>query len=184
MRKTLFSIVTATTALLVSCGADTSNSNEEPQIISEETSTRNYGSPCELFSEADVKKKFDIGESVEFEMNDKDLTFPTCSYKWKDGKVKKRMEIGAQMVEVDMDSEVMIVMVANANESKYNTSIKSYSDAKAETTGEMSTWSDRRSQLTFLAKEHLFHVHVKASNETDENKKNAIEIANQIIAAL
>jgi hypothetical protein len=95
------------------------------------------------------------------------------------------MDVGGQKIDVDLDSELLIVMVKQANESKYEASISVYSDGQNEEgIGDLATWSPKRAQLTFLSNSYLFHVHVRASNDNAENRKNAIGIAGSIIGKL
>jgi hypothetical protein len=133
----------------------------------------------------EVKKRFNLDASIEISLEDKVYTYPTCTFNWKDGKVTKLMDIGGQKMEIELDSELLIVMVKDANESNYETSISVYSDGQNEGgIGDKATWSAKRAQLTFLFNTYLFHVHVRASNDDTVNKKNAIEIAGDIIAKL
>ena len=142
-------------------------------------------SPCELISLEEVKKRFNLDASVEISLEDKAYTYPTCSISWKDGKVTKSMDVGGQSIEVELDSELLIVMVKDANASMYETSISVYTDGIIEDAiGDKATWSDKRAQLTFLSDNYLFHVHVRASNDNVLNRKHAVEIAGSIIAKL
>jgi hypothetical protein len=147
--------------------------------------SRDIDSPCELVSLEEVKLRFELDESIEISFEDKAYTYPTCSFKWKDGQVTKTMDIGGQKMDVELESELLIVMVKEANESKYEASISVYSDGQIEGgIGELATWSPKRAQLTFLSNSYLFHVHVRASNDNAENRKNAIEIAGGIMGKL
>ncbi len=112
---------------------------------------RAFNSPCELVSLEEVKLRFELDESIEISIEDKAYTYPTCSFEWKDGKVTKTMDVGGQKIDVDLDSELLIVMVKQANESKYEASISVYSDGQNEEgIGDLATWSPKRAQLTFL----------------------------------
>ena len=154
-----------------------------PMILSAFTS--DFDSPCEIISLEDVKKRFNLDESVEISLEDKAYTYPTCSISWKDGKVTKSMDVGGQSIEVELDSELLIVMVKDANASMYETSISVYTDGIIEDAiGDKATWSDKRAQLTFLSDNYLFHVHVRASNDNVLNRNHAVEIAESIIAKL
>jgi len=154
-----------------------------PMILSAYTSQ--VDSPCELISLEEVKKRFNLDANLEINFEDKAYTYPTCSVSWKDGKVTKTMDVGGQSIVVDLDSELLIVMVKDANESMYETSISVYSDGQTENAiGDKATWSDKRAQLTFLSENYLFHVHVRASNDNVVNRKHAVEIAASIIARL
>ena len=46
---------------------------------------------------------------------------------------------------------------------------------------EQAIWGTKMSQLTFLSKGYMFHVYVKISNNIEENKIKAIEIAERLI---
>ena len=61
--------------------------------------TGDFDSPCELISMEEVKKRFNLDESVEISLEDKAYTYPTCSISWKDGKVTKTMDVGGQSIE-------------------------------------------------------------------------------------
>jgi len=144
-----------------------------------------FDSPCELVSLEEVRKRFDLDGNIKISFEDKAYTYPTCSFKWKDGKVTKTIDIGGQKMDVELESELLIVMVKEANESKYEASISVYSDGQNEEgIGDLATWSPKRAQLTLLHNSYLFHVHVRASNDNDENRKNAIGIAGVIVGKL
>lgn len=147
--------------------------------------SKDFDSPCALISLDDVKKRFNLDANMEIDFEDKVNSFPTCSFSWKDGGVTKSMDVGGQKIDINLDSELLIVMVKDANESMYERSITAYSDGQVEDTiGDRATWSDKRSQLTFLSKSHLFHVHVRVSNDKAVNRKHAIEIAESFIAKI
>lgn len=158
---------------------------EESANFDQYSKSSDFDSPCELISLDEVKKRFNLDASIEISVENKVYTYPTCTFNWKDGKVTKLMDIGGQKMEIELDSKLLIVIVKDAIESQYETSISVYPDGQNEGgIGDKATWSAKRSQLTFLFNSNLFHVHVRASNDNGVNKKEAIEIAGDIIAKL
>jgi len=158
---------------------------EERAVFGQNSIYSDFDSPCELISLEEVKKRFNLDASIEISLEDKVYTYPTCTFSWIDGEVTKLMDIGGQKMEIELDSKLLIVMVKDANESNYETSISVYSDGQDEDDiGDKATWSAKRAQLTFLYNSYLFHVHVRASNDDVVNKMDAIEIAGDIIAKL
>lgn len=79
----------------------------------------------------------------------------------------------------------MIVLVANANKSMYERSIVVYKDAEKITgLGEMATWGEGMSQVSFLSNGNLIHLHLKVSGKNSENKNKAIELAKLVTERL
>ena len=184
----LLTFVLSSIVLLAYTGTENTRNaleGEERADFGHHSKSSDFDSPCELISLEEVKKRFNLNASIEISLDDKVYTYPTCTFNWKDGKVTKLMDIGGQKMEIELDSKLLIVMVKDANESKYETSISVYSDGQNEGgIGDKATWSAKRAQLTFLFNSYLFHVHVRASNDDAVNKKDAIEIAGDIIAKL
>ena len=90
--------------------------------------------------------------------------------------VKKRCNLDAS-VEISVEDKVYT----------YPTCTFNWKDGKLTKLmdiGDKATWSAKRAQLTFFFNTYLFHVHVRASNDDAVNKKDAIEIAGDIIAKL
>lgn len=142
-------------------------------------------SPCELVPVDVVRAMFAVADDIQIEMKDRVLTYPTCSFEWEDGKVVHTMQAGTNELHINMPSEVMIVMVKDAVESMYNTSIQVYKDIETvDNIGEMASWGAKMAQLTFLSNHYMFHVHVRTSNDNEENKAKASEVAKLIIGKL
>jgi hypothetical protein len=183
------SILPATFVIIsiLACGNNggTKNSANEAANTAPKLQTTMHESPCEFIAVDDVRKLFAIPEKLDIKMEDRILTYPTCSFEWEDGKVVSVMEVGSREIEIRKPSEVMIVMVKDARPSMYETASRIYKDIEpVENVGEMASWGNQMSQLTFLAKNHLFHVHVKASNDDVGNRAKAIEIARSILSQL
>jgi len=177
---------------LIACGNDEaqadgeSNEDSTNAEVSSDGTENNSDSPCDLFTVREVENMFGIGENIKLTSQDEVLTHPTCTYTWEDGKVTHSQEVAGQTIESKLSSKMMIVMgKKNAIDVDYNASIRVYQDAVSVSgVGKMATWSDKRAQLSFLAKGNLLHVHVRASNDSEENKAKAIEVANVIISRL
>ena len=142
-----------------------------------------YASPCELITDDEIKLLFSIPSDLTLIRKDRVLTYPTCSFEWEDGKVQKIME--SLNMKIDLPSELMIVMVKNSDEKKFEASAKVYKDGvPVKDLGDVAAWGDRMLQLSFLSNGYMFHIHVKASNEAKINKEKAIEIAGLLIDKL
>lgn len=82
-------------------------------------------------------------------------------------------------------AEMSIVLVKNATKKMFETSTQVYKDGQAETgIGEMAIWGAKMSQLTFLAKGYMIHLHVKKSGDDTENREIAGKVAAHIIEKL
>ena len=164
------------------------NNTDTPQNNIADKNTKSekasaINSPCEFISMDDVKSMF----SVEIPIENKDVvyTYPTCVFKWEDGKVTVSASFGGQEITSSMPSEVLIVMVKKANEAMFKQSTSVYKQPQdISNLGTIAVWDSRMSQLTFLANSYMFHVHVKVSNNDSENKEKAIEVSKLIIGKI
>lgn len=138
-------------------------------------------SPCDLVSMEDVKRMFAITE-YPIEMKDVVYTYPTCIYRWEDGKITSSVTIAGQEIISKLPSEVLIVMVKNVNEAMFKRSTSVYKQPEEiPNIGTRAVWDAKMSQLTVLSNSYMFHVHVKVSSNVAENKEKAIEVAQLII---
>ena len=141
--------------------------------------------PCDLVNEAEIKKLFSIAEDVPTDINPAQRTYPTCFYKWESVTFPVTKTIAKRETTINYPTEMTIVLVKNATEKMYETSIKVYKEGVAQNgIGEMAIWGGKMSQLSFLAKGYLIHLHVKKSSDEAENKALASKIAALIIAKL
>jgi len=141
-------------------------------------------SPCELVSLHEIKNMF-VVEEYPIELKDVVYTYPTCIYKWEDGKVTTSRSFGGQEFKTAKPSEVLIVMVKKANEAMFKQSTSVYKQPQEiSNLGAVAVWDSRMSQLTFLSSNYMFHVHVKVSNEDHDNKQKAIAVAQLIIGKI
>lgn len=158
--------------LLSSCGKDDSTTKKEK-------------SPCSLLSEAEIKEILSLPENAPTTMEDEELTYPTCSYKWETITYEGQINISGQTITYDEPYSLMIVLVADANKSMYERSIVVYKDAeKIADLGEMATWGESMSQVSFLSNGSLVHLHLKISGKNSENKNKAIELAKLVAERL
>jgi hypothetical protein len=153
------------------------NNKENKTNSTEKTSEKlaAINSPCELISMEEVKSIF----AVELPIEKKDVvnTYPTCIYRWKDGKITTSVTFGGQEIKSSIPSEVLIVMVQNANEAMFKQSTSIYKQPREiSNVGTMAIWDERMSQLTLLSNNYMFHVHVKVSNNAIENKKKLLRL--------
>lgn len=173
------------TALLFACNSK-ENKTGTPQnkIADKSAESKNssaLNSPCDVVSKEEVESMFKITE-YPVEMKDVVYTYPTCIFKWEDGKIIKSVSFGGQEIKSTMPSEVLIVMVKDANEDMFKRSTSIYKQSEViPNIGSTAVWDSRMSQLTFLSNKYMFHVHVKVSNNATENKEKAIEVSKLII---
>tara|TARA_R110002050_G_scaffold196426_2_gene331348 strand:- start:53120 stop:53656 length:537 start_codon:yes stop_codon:yes gene_type:complete len=138
-------------------------------------------SPCELISIEEVKRMFAV-EEYTIAMKDVVYTYPTCIFKWDDGKITTSVSFGGQEIKSTRPSEVLIVMIKKANAAMFKRSTSIYKEPQEiSNIGTMAVWDARISQLTFLSNKYMFHVHVKVTPNATENKEKAIEVSEHII---
>ncbi len=176
-------LITLFALFALACGKNENKNmlNDVDTKSAQPENTSEINSPCELVSVEDIKNIFAVAE-YSIETQDKILTFPTCIYKWEDGKVFSIEKMAGQEIKMERPSEVLIVMVKKVNENMFNQSTKVYKQPQViSNVGDMAIWDTRMSQFTFLSNNYLFHVHVKVSNDEIVNRKKAIEVSNLII---
>lgn len=158
--------------------------NEVAEINTEQNKAVGFNSPCDLFSLEEVKNMFKIAE-IPIEKKDVVYTYPTCVYKWQDGKVTTTTSFGGQEIISKMPSEVLIVMVNEATESMFKQSTSIYKQPQEiSNVGKMAIWDSRMSQLTFLSYGYMFHVHLRVTNNDSDNKEKAVEVSKIIIGKI
>tara|TARA_R110000737_G_scaffold347664_1_gene379666 strand:- start:15577 stop:16140 length:564 start_codon:yes stop_codon:yes gene_type:complete len=185
LKKTVFALTL--TLLILSCGNSEGNSasNDESSQSEQVTSKDvNFNSPCELVSSKEIKSICNVESKYEIVQADKLYTYPTCTFKWEDKKVSQVTSIGGNEVKYDMPSEVLIVMVSNSTEKMFEQATVVYKDGIDVSVGEKAIWGNKMSQLTFLAKDYMFHVHLKISNDDSDNKLKAIKVAELLIGKI
>jgi hypothetical protein len=159
---------------------DNPTTNDAPDT--EEQANVPADSPCELLDESDVRALFGVDASIEITIEDKDYTYPTCKYEWKDKKVQMTTKVGSMEVTTDLPSEIMLVMVNNVNEKMFDRSVSVYKDGvEVKGLGEKAMWGEKIAQLSVMKGGMMYHIHVKADNDDSINKENAIAIAKKIL---
>ncbi|MBR9978491.1 MAG: hypothetical protein KFH87_10415 [Bacteroidetes bacterium] len=171
-----------------SCAQEKSDTEIYQTTVSTKTTADNgvsFESPCELISLEVVKSHIPIPEGINVIKEDEKLTYPTCTFKWKDGIRKKSQTIGTTVVEYDIESKVLIVLVKDANSSMFDRSTSVYKNPEELTElGERAVWGENISQLTFLSKGVMMHVHVQVDNDKSVNRKHAIELTKHLLKGL
>lgn len=175
-------------ALAWSCNNKENNTDTNKNEIVDKSTKLKLGSaitsPCELVSMEEVKRIFAVAD-YPIEMKDVVYTYPTCVFKWEDGKVTVSTSIGKQEIKSTMPSEVLIVMVENSNESMFKRATSVYKQPQeVSNLGTMAIWDMRMSQMTFLSDNYMFHVHVRVAKDDIENKEKAIEVSKLIIGKI
>ncbi len=133
-------------------------------------------SPCELISDQDIRNICSVSTEFEITQLAKIYTYPTCTFSWKDGKNIKKVGMN-KGIDFVAENEIMIVMVAKANQKSFEVSTKVYKDAEfIDGVAEKAVWGEKMSQLSVLVNGYMFHINVKILPEPEENKKIAIEI--------
>lgn len=182
--KRLYTFVLSAFALtLISCAENTETT--ENKVSEKEAMTENEpisDSPCDLIGVSDIQTIFGLDAGLNITQEEKDLTYPTCSFKWEDKKVEQVVQVGSTTVRTDIASEVMIVMVKNANEKMFERSTSVYKDGvEVSEVGDKAIWGEKMTQLSVLGNGMMFHIHVKADNDDTVNKAKAIAIAKYLL---
>lgn len=173
---------------IFACSGDVDNNSSTESNESEESksySEVSFDSPCQLISVEEVASICDVSSEFEIIQQDKDFTYPTCIFEWEDKKVSSVMSVGGQDITIDRPSEVMLVMVEDANNNMFKQSASVYKDgAGIDGVGDIAIWGTKMSQMTFLSNGYMFHLKLKVSNDAEDNKQKAIEVAKLIIGNL
>lgn len=169
-----------------SCSSGEDASETENKTKSEDTAGWDVpDSPCEIINANDIRDLLKIDAEFEIDMQEKNYTYPACSFRWEDGKVVNSTEIGGRIMDFEAPSEVMVVLAKDTDESKYERSIKVYHDAEpVSSVGDRAVWGTEMEQLTFQKDELLFHIHVKMDNMSAVNREAAIKIAEFILGKI
>jgi len=149
------------------------------------SNTISLRSPCELITLDVIKSYIDIPDGINVKSEDKMLTYPTCTFQWKDGIRKQSQTIGTTEVSYDVESKVLIVLVKDAKNSMFDRSTSVYKNPEELLgLGERAVWGDNMNQLTFLSGGMMMHVHVQVDNDKSVNRKHAIELTKHILKGL
>lgn len=139
-------------------------------------------SPCQFLTNTEIKNALDIPADAQTSKVEKNTAYPSCFYKWESITFPYEVYKGRM---ADYPAELSIVLAANTNKKLYERSISVYKDGEViDGVGEMATWSKKMSQITFLYKTNLIHVHTKTSADAAANKSKSIKIAKLIIERL
>ncbi|MCR9173542.1 MAG: hypothetical protein NXI10_13660 [bacterium] len=187
MKKITLTFVLLFSLFAMACNDTSGSKDENGEKKTEETSNKISVSdnPCDLINADDMRTLLNVGAEFEISIEAKDYTFPACSFRWEDGKVIKSMEVGGRSMSVDMPSEVMVVLVKEANEAKFERSTSVYKDGvSVDGLADEAMWGEAMSQLSFRKGSIMMHVNVKVDNDSAVNKDNAMKIAEFLIEKL
>ncbi|WP_157429266.1 hypothetical protein [Aequorivita sublithincola] len=190
MKKSLLLIVACIFA--IACGNSETSKAESTQteaITNEKEAApeviESASSPCGFVTEEKIKEILGIPADDLAEIKDVVRTYPTCFYKWKTTAFTTKKTVAGQEISLNYPAEASIVLVENANEKMFGISTKVYKDGvTVDGIGDMATWGSRMSQLTFLAKGTMIHLHVRISDDAAANKVKAVALAALIIEKL
>ncbi|MBA6152016.1 hypothetical protein [Gelidibacter maritimus] len=177
MKKSL--VLIAIVLSVFACGNSEKSNSDKIQDGSDKSRAQ---SPCELLSETEIKNTLSIPTETETSMKEKNTTFPTCFYKWESITWPYEVMNGHM---ANYAAEMSIVQVSNIKEAQYKSSVSYYKDGESvDDIGDMATWSTKKTQLTFLYKGNLIHVHARTSADADSNKTQTLALAKLIIDKL
>lgn len=189
MKKVLLLITVC--ILAIACGnSETSKSENQTEAVATEkavepAATESASSPCGFVTETKMKEVLGIPADATTEMRDVMRTYPTCFYKWESVMFSTKKTIAGKEVSLDFPAEVAIILVKDATPKMFETSTKVYKDGEhIDGLGDMAIWGSTRSQLTFLAKGTMIHLHVKVNDDSAANKAKAMELAALIVEKL
>jgi len=141
--------------------------------------------PCDLISEAEIKSICNMPDSAKATIEKKERTYTSCFYTWENYTFNRVMEMAGMNVDIPIPAEMSIVPVKNATEDMFETSTKVYKDGEVITgLGDKAIWGAQMSQLTFLAKGQMIHLHLVVSDDAASNKTMALEIAAVLVKNL
>lgn len=190
MKKVLLLITVC--IFTIACGnsetSKTDSSQTEPMPIEKEAAPEvieSASSPCGFVTETKIKEVLGIPADAPTEMKDVMRTYPTCFYEWESITFSTKRSIAGQEVSLDFPAEAAIILVKNATDKMFGISTSVYKDGETIAgIGDMAMWGVKMSQLTFLAKGTMIHLHVKVSGDAAANKAKASELAALIIEKL
>jgi PBP1b-binding outer membrane lipoprotein LpoB len=184
--STIYKTILFASVILAGCAQEKGNTETNSTNTTTTASKAfSFESPCELITLDVVKSYIAIPDGIDVVSEDKMLTYPTCSFQWKDGVRKESQTIGTTVVTYDLESKVMIVLVKNVNSSMFDRSTSVYKNPEELSgLGERAVWGDNMNQLTFLSKEVMMHVHVHVDNDKSINRKHAIELTKHLLKGL
>ena len=138
--------------------------------------------PCTLLSHLEIKQALSIPEEAQTSMEEKNTTYPSCYYKWKSITWPYEVMKGHM---ADYTAEMSIVWVTDMTPDNYNTAVSYFKDGEEITgIGEMATWDEKKTQLTFLYNGNLMHVHARTSANAASNKAKALNVAELLVSKL
>jgi hypothetical protein len=139
--------------------------------------------PCPFFDAAVVQKIFP-NSSNEATFKRRDKPFPSCTYIW-NAKHMNSVTMAGRTVKVPSEGRLTLTKVATRNEAqdwkRVLTGYKNQQLTPVPELGQYGVWSTQRRQLSWIAKGHIFHVAVEDDDQPDDQQKNAMAVAAELI---
>jgi len=155
--------------------SEANKESNEPMLIADKL-------PCDLITEAEIKTICGIPENIKSTIENKERTYLSCFYKWEEHTYNRVMQLGGNNVDIPVPVEMSIVPVKNATKAMFETSTKVYKDGEIiDGIGDMAIWGSQMSQITFLAKGQMIHLHLDMSDNPETDKEMALKIAAIIV---
>ena len=144
---------------------------------------RDREGPCPFFDAAVVHKIFP-NSSNEAVFKRRDKPFPSCTYLW-NAKQMNSVKMAGRTVKVPSEGRLTLTKVATRNEAqdwtRVLTGYKNQQLTPMTELGKYAVWSPQRRQLSWIAKGHIFHVAVEDDDQPDDQQKNAMAVAAELI---
>ena len=145
--------------------------------------TASLPGPCPFFDAAVVQKLFP-NSAAEAAFKRRDKPYPSCTYTWK-AKQPKTMKIGEHVVKVPSEGRLTLTRAPSRVAAKdWERVLLGYRNKPLTPVPELGTyagWSDKRRQLSWIAKGHVFHVAVEDDDQPDAQQKNAMAVAAELM---
>lgn len=182
VNKSFFLIIVFLPFFFMACSSGSDGESDSTTASKTATNVKSIKSPCEVITSQDIKEFFKVEDTTEIKVEESSTTFPMCSYEWGEDVFMSHMKVGDHDIEYGSPAKVTIVMAKGVSNGGFEQSTSVYKDPEdISGIGEMARWSPKMSQLTFLIKGTLFHVHIKVSADKEANKSKAIELSKLIL---
>lgn len=133
--------------------------------------------PCPYFDEAMVRKIFPASVN-DAELKRRERRIQTCTFTWTAQKGGRERKAASQ-------GRLTLAKVAARVEAKdWERVLQGYGKQTLEPLPKLGTyavWSEQRSQLSMIAKGHIFHVTVQDDDQPDAKKTHALAVADELI---
>jgi hypothetical protein len=139
--------------------------------------------PCPFF-DATVLHRVFPNSANEAAFKRREKPYPSCTYTWK-AKQSQSMKIGEHVVNVPSEGRLTLTRAPSRAEAKdWERVLLGYRNqplTPVPELGRYAGWSDKRRQLSWIAKGHVFHVAVEDNDQPDALQKNAMAVAAELM---